>query len=323
MSEKEDSAQAIEAATKRVQELLNTERRLAARLAAAAEQTATTEAATSAETVAALLAGGEADDEDGLAQVLMLQARERDTRRAVDAVRVQRGAAIRELYRAEADRCQQRAGVLRAEATERQTRVDRLLDEVAELEGVRYAPSEGLSGRPGSPTFVRVPKTEDLRIRAATLESEAQSWLQRDVPAGGEAFADDVDALVEQACYAVATVIGPTEEATRRWAAGVIADELARRSRFMPGMARYIQPDAVVHLRLSWQQGEIVPKRSGVEPPSTREWFTLRRAAGRSIEEAAADLNLHASTARAWARQPGPDASGDLAAPIEAATGAG
>jgi hypothetical protein len=300
MSDIAERGTALEEAVRHVQELVATERRLSERLIATGRECAALEAAASDATVSALLAGAEPDDEDRLAQVVLLQARERDTRRAVGASRDQRRDAIRAVYRAEAAERRARAAVLRTEADERQAKVDRLLDELQEWQGVRYAPPEGHPGGPGSPRLMRVPKTEALRVEADALDAEAAAWQDRQPVDGGQEFADDAEALVERACYANPMAIGPTEEAVRKWAAETVDHEGTRRRRFKPDMARYLQPDAPIHLRLQWAQGDVVATQSGVEPPSPREWYLLRRQAGRSVEEAAADLNIRVQMARQW-----------------------
>lgn len=291
---------AVEEARQRVAALLDTERQLAGRIAAAAAQRSEVEAQRSEAAVTALLAGQESDGEAEAVRLLRLQYREQDARQALVTAREQRRAAILAAHRAEAEERRARAAVLRAEADERQAKVDKLLDELQEWQGVRYAPPEGHPGGPGSPRVMRLPKTEALRVEANALDAEADAWQDRQPVDGGQEFADDAEALVERACYANPMTVGPTEEAVRKWAAETVDHEGTRRRRFKPDMARYLQPDAPIHLRLQWAHGDVVATQSGVEQPTTREWYVLRRQAGRSIDEAAADLDIRVQMARQW-----------------------
>jgi hypothetical protein len=55
-----------------------------------------------------------------------------------------------------------------------------------------------------------------------------------------------------------------------------------------------------VRLRVAWANGALDPRNSEVLPLGPRELYTLRRVAGRSPEDAAADLYLHPRQVAAW-----------------------
>lgn len=290
----------VEDAIARAEKLQRVERQLAAKVRELEAERAELEAGVVAAGVAARVGDGEADRGEAMAALIILQQDTALCRAELDAIRQQRPEAARAVYQARAAERRADAMRLRDEADALDAECAPHLAALQAKQGVAYAPQPPAPANPGDNAVHVVARSEWLRRQADMADMEARAVEGTQPPAGGMVDGERADDLVEAACYGNPLVLGPTEEALRAFVADVQAREQARRAKLQPDHTQYLPPAAPVRLRVAWANGALDPRNSEILPLGPRELYALRRAAGRTIEEAAADLYVHRRQAEAW-----------------------
>jgi hypothetical protein len=166
---------------------------------------------------------------------------------AVDLCRERRAQAIPAVYRHEAAGLREQAATIRVEADERRTKSMALLQELQDLEGVRFnapaAPPPMM--RAGIESIYPLPKSQLQREEADKLAMQAAVIEGRPVARQGTVDAPDVDSLL--AMLADPMVIAPRLDNVREWA--------TRRSAAALEHSHGRRPIAT--LRLVWGSGVI------------------------------------------------------------------
>jgi hypothetical protein len=183
--------------------------------------------------------------------------------RVVDAARLKRRAAIQALYVAEAAALRERSSAAQSEAVQHVQRVDALLAQLEQLEGVRYLPEQPpqrgvgvwADPRPGGWPMAR---SASLLLSAESFEQQALAQERRVVQDQGAAEATSQEDALAQLAALGPLVIGPPLVAVQDWMDeqfSIVADQRRRRSWLR---------DALVAVSLRWSDGELDRAQSRV-----------------------------------------------------------
>lgn len=195
--------------------------------------------------------------------------------KTIEAARQQRLAAIPQVWLTEAEGKRAEARTLRELADKRQTRTDRLLAELQELEGVSYAPTA--PRRPdhspvagGAPflTLVATSKTELLRLQAAQLEREAAQLFAKRPSTSGYLLAQSRQEVLDglsTASMSLWPALGPVVAFLDAGEATVRAQRAYRAEKYGEHVSK--PAAAPVAYEIHWKNGELDLSKSRVREP--------------------------------------------------------
>ena len=181
----------------------------------------------------------------------------------IKQARIQRRTAIAGLYAAEAAALRERSSAAQSEAVQHVQRVDALLAQLEQLEGVRYLPEEPpqrgvgvwADPRPGGWPMAR---SASLLLQAQAFEQQALAHERRVVQDQGAIEASSADDVLVQLTAIGPLVLGPPLVVVQDWMDeqfSAVADQRRRRSWLR---------DAPVAISLRWAGGELDRAQSRV-----------------------------------------------------------